>query len=226
MAEDGFFSDFKSTDALGLGLAGAGTIASALSDKKRKKRLAQLRTSMLEAADAGGSNARGRVAQAARLSSGNAAQTSINRGFNNSTVATDAATGVTMNAADQMAGIDTEVGNQKAGILANTFDSGQEADQSGLGQAVGMILARRMGRGGGDESGDKGGSGVTQDAQDASPVMQPNGDPGTNSNTFSEYGPPPLETATQPTLVADAVGAQLRARRARRGGYGQLSGIA
>lgn len=51
----GFFDGIGAGEVLGLGLGGAGAVSSLVADKSRKKKLAQLRQQMLNAADTGAS---------------------------------------------------------------------------------------------------------------------------------------------------------------------------
>lgn len=189
-------------EGIALGMAGLGAGLSIMEQKKRRKKLAELRKSLMDQADVAGSSARSRVASAARDASGAATQDSINRGFFNSTVATDAATGVRMGAAGQLADIDTDVGRQKAGIIADTTDLGGGPDLSGMGQIVGQILARKTAPGGGS---DVGSSAVKQDANVVSPVMMKGGDPSLTSETYNNAGGGSLESTTMPNLVGDAM---------------------
>ena len=220
----GFFDGIGAGEVLGLGLGGAGAVSSLVADKSRKKKLAQLRQQMLNAADTGASDARGRIAQGARQAAGAATQDSIGRGFYNSTVATDAQSGVRQGAANDMAGVDQQLGQQKAGILQDTFDSGGGADMSGLGHAVGLRLSRRLGSAADQSLPSSTGSPVSQDANKLPATLQPEGNPETSSATFEPGGDLPIASALGPQTAADAVGYRLRMRKKTgMGGYGRIA---
>lgn len=207
--------------------AGIGALGAGLSmgqAAKQRKRLAQLRQAMLNQVDTGASNARSRVAYAAGQAQGGATQDSINRGFYNSSVATDAQSGVRQGAANDMAGVDQQLGQQKAGILQDTFDTGGGADMSGLGHAVGLLLSRRLGSAADQSLPSSTGSPVSQDANKLPATLQPEGNPETSSATFEPGGDLPIASALGPQTAADAVGYRLRMRKKTgMGGYGRIA---
>lgn len=164
-----------------LALTGVASAASIIENKRRRKQLAQLRRSMLEQVDAGASSAKGVVGQQARLAAGGATQDSINRGFYNSTVASDAQSGILQNAGADMGNIDARAGEQRAQVLADTFDQSGGADLSGVGRVAGMILGNQFGR---DGESNLNASQVSQAAGQAPAVMQTGGNPTTNSGMY------------------------------------------
>jgi len=171
--------EYAQYGALALGGLSAGL--GALQDKQRKKRAAELRKMMFEQIDAGASNASGQVARGARLASGNAAQSAINSGFYNSTVASDAASGVTQAAAGQLGDIAANAGRAKAQAAYDTFDTGGGVDLSGAGQALGYMLASRPD--GGNETTTAGGASSSAPGK-PSPMAVPGGPQEINSATF------------------------------------------
>lgn len=195
-----------------LALGGLGAIGSMIDRRRQQKRLAQLRQAMLNSVDTGASNARGRVAYAAGQNQSMATQDSINRGFYNSSVATDAAGNINMDAADRMAGIDANAGQQRAQIMADTFDQGGGPDLSGLGRIGGMILASRLPSGSGSGSA-LNSSAVLQRALQTSPMLQTGGNPTTSSGMYQgayDDAGASLDDAGSPLIDQQIASAQRR----------------
>lgn len=195
--------------------AGIGALGAGLSmgqAAKQRKRLAQLRAAMLNQVDTGASNARGRVAYAAKQAQGGATQDSINRGFYNSSVATDAAGGITMGAARDMGDIDAKAGSDRAQVMADTFDQGGGPDLSGLGRIGGMILASRLQSGSGSGSA-LNGSPIIQKFYQTSPMLQAGGSPTTNDGTYEgaySGGGGEIEDTGNPLIDQQIASAQRR----------------
>lgn len=195
-----------------LALGGLGALGGMIDAKRNRKRLAQLRQSMLTQVDTGASNARGRIAYAAGQNQSAATQDSINRGFHNSSVATDAAGNINMDAADRMAGVDANAGSQRAQVMADTFDQGGGPDLSGLGRIGGMILASRLQSGSGSGSA-LNGSPIIQKFYQTSPMLQAGGSPTTNDGTYEgaySGGGGEIEDTGNPLIDQQIASAQRR----------------
>lgn len=198
---------------IGAGLAIGGAILGSMEDRKRRKRLAALRRSMMEQVDAGASAAKRSVGREAVLAQGGASQHAINSGFYNSTLASDAASSIGLGAGARMGEIEARAGSDKAQILADTFDQSGGTDYSGLGRIAGQIIGSNL------SGSDLQSSETTQAAKATSPMLQQGGDPSVNSAMYDSDADP--EPDAYGTIPDQKIQAALRRRSFGRGGGGR-----
>lgn len=170
-------------------LFGASAGLGALEEKKRRKRAAELRRYMTDAIDAGASNQVGAIQQGAKVAGGAAAQNSLDRGFHNSSVATDAQSGVIMDASQRMGDVQAEAGRAKARAAYDTFDTGGGQDLSGVGEALGYMLATQ-------QTGPSSGGTAGNEQAGSSAMLQEGGAPEQSSAMFKNGPAGSLEVAT------------------------------
>jgi len=185
-----------------LGLSAAGSLGAMVESRRRRKKLGALRQSMLNEIDSGASDARGAVGREAQIASGAADQSAINRGFFNSTVASDAQSGIRLDAGARMGDISARAGRERAQVLYDTFDQGGGPDLSGIGRIGGLVLASRLGNQT-DSRNLLNASQVSQSAGRVPAMMQTGGDPATSSGMYDsvyEGGGPDLEMSGDPLI--------------------------
>jgi hypothetical protein len=210
---------FDFMGAAGLGLGAAGTYLDFLDRKKAKKALKAREARALNYADLGASAAKTSATRIAENAQGQATQNMIDRGFYNSTVATDAGAAIAADKAQTFGQIDQRLGQQKADITMGFAESA--GDTGGGYQALSEGLRAYM------ASKDAGsGTGTNAAANTQSPVTIPGGNPEISSSTFQSPfaggdANGQLETAQYPTSAfsyATAVRRKNANRRIASGG--------
>lgn len=160
-----------------MGLLGAGAVSDFVDRRKARKALRAREARALNYADLGASNAKTSATRIAENAQGAATQNMIDRGFYNSTVATDAGNAIAADKAQTFGEIDQRLGQQKADITMGFAESagGGSGGYQALAEGLRAYMASK-------DAGSN--TGTSAEASKQSAVTQPGGDPTINSGSF------------------------------------------